>query len=109
MIETPLFNRCDDCGRKIKGFHFYKTRALCSVCYRKQFTIIPSTMLLNEPIRCKVLFSLELTRTQEKLLDERINYLFPNLKRCKSKYLRALILGDILNWKDHGNNKEDKN
>jgi len=101
-MTIELF-QCDICKKKMKTFHLYKTKSLCGMCYRKKFLIIPQISI--EPINSRIAFSLAMTKTQKKLLDERVHYLYPKIKNCKAKYLRALIFGDIVNWKEKRGNE----
>ena len=97
-------DKCDECGKAIKKTHFYKNKSLCGMCYRRQFTIIQNYPL-TEPFNCIISFSVALTESQKKILDQRVNFLFPQKKNNRRKYLRALILGDIEFWNTKINKK----
>ena len=107
MGSIRLSNECDECGKSMKSFHIYKNTCICGMCYRKHFVIINS-FPLKEPIGSNVSFSLSLTKTQKKLLDERLKYLLPNAKNYRTEYLRALILSDIDYWKERKVEREVK-
>ena len=108
LISDKLLNQCDDCGKDIKSFHLYKTKVLCAMCYRKYFMILSTPPTFEEPFSSTVGFSLSLTESQRKLLNDRLKYLFPGQKNCRVKYLRALVYGDIESWKrNEGNEKEE--
>lgn len=100
-MSIKLYDKCDECEKKIKNFHIYKNKILCGMCYRKHFIIVPGLpKFFDEPLNCPIAFHITLTKLQKHILDKRMKYLFPDSKNHRGKYLRGLILGDIEYWKN---------
>jgi len=96
-MSIKLSDKCEQCGKSIKRFHMYKTQTLCGMCYRSHFMIINQPRIFDEPFDTNMSFSIALTKSQNEMVNERVKFLFPN-KRQRSKYLRMLLLGDLMNW-----------
>lgn len=94
--------KCQECQRtmKCKAAINLEGKRVCRTCYKRQVTIMPSVPgLFKEPINKSRVIYLCLTETQNRLLGERLKYLFPLNQQSLGTYARALILGDLKHWK----------
>lgn len=105
-MSIKLSDKCNECGKSIKKYHLYKSQTLCGMCYRSHFIIINQfPKIFDEPLNTTLCFTLGLTKSQKKMIDERVKYLFPKKTHARTKYLRMLILGDLRYWEEKRKNK----
>lgn len=102
-MTIKSWKACDKCGRKTRNIRIFKGRFLCFNCYQwSTHRIISAHPISDIPLSKRVSISLYLTESQKRLLNKRLELLFPT-KTKKSKYAygglnqyaRALILADL--------------
>jgi len=89
------FDTCQECGKKFRNraMHIHFRERLCWNCYRKRTTIIKMPLIFQDDMNRSL--SVALTRNQKKIIDERVQELYPNQNKCRGKYIRELIFKDL--------------
>jgi len=113
MVVIPLVNnienmvhkkkKCMGCGKFFRKLHKYEGKFLCYFCYRKNFKMIYSPTLYEEPLDQKLQICVSITKSQKEQLNKRMTELYGTKERCRSKYMRLLIFNDLLSVEENEN------